>query len=164
MHRLKHRIVKNWKTSHRQNIASLRKSRHRPPLEYLALCSRFILNARWRLWWSHLMAGEEKVNLIFISRERSSIFQTRMVKGVSQLDWEKMYPVWLVAVRAFLGVEAMLVSSDIRVIWCHSFTVCVYKMFHLCKSQAMGTEQQKYIYSSRTAETWRHQQLGQLED
>ena len=41
MHRLKHRIVKNWKTLHRQNFASLRKSRHRPPLEWSGPSSIF---------------------------------------------------------------------------------------------------------------------------
>ena len=35
-HRSKHRIVKNWKTSHHENIASLRKIRHRPPLALIS--------------------------------------------------------------------------------------------------------------------------------
>ena len=63
-------------------------------------------NGKWK---------RETKNLFFISRERSSIIQTRMVEWVSWSGWEKMYFVWLVAVRAVPGVEAMLVSSDIRV-------------------------------------------------
>ena len=106
------------------------------------LCSGFIFNVRWQLWWSHLLAVLEKVNLLlegtvcsvvnscrkgkrekgkwkrerrdlfFIPRERSSIIQTRMVEWVSWSSWEKMYPVWLVAVRAVPGVGAMLVSLE----------------------------------------------------
>ena len=63
------------------------------------------------IWW----LVRKKWILFFISRERSSISQTRMVEWVSWSGWEKMYPVWLVTVRAFPGVEAMLVSSNIRV-------------------------------------------------
>ena len=40
MHCLKHRIVKNWKTSHRQNIALLRKKQTSPTpgVEWAFLC------------------------------------------------------------------------------------------------------------------------------